>query len=98
MASSPAAGVVRQTLSVSSASHGQPVLLDMQAGHLAVLTSTGMVLVYDARGPEAKAQAGPGRCVCGCVAVWLLRCCWGLSGTVTAVRMLPASSSAAPAS
>jgi hypothetical protein len=55
------AGVVRQPLPFDEA-QGQPLLLDVNNGYLAVLTSKALVRVFKLTGAEAKPHAGPGGC------------------------------------
>jgi hypothetical protein len=57
------AGVVRQTLPFD-VSQGQPLLLDINNGYLAVLTSNALVRVFKLAAAEAKPHAGPGKQAC----------------------------------
>lgn len=54
------AGVVRQALPFG-VSQGQPLLLDINNGYLAVLTSNALVRVFKLAAAEAKPHAGPGK-------------------------------------
>jgi hypothetical protein len=54
------AGVVKQTLPFD-VSQGQPLLLDINNGYLAVLTSKLLVRVFKLAAAEAKPHAGPGQ-------------------------------------
>lgn len=53
------AGTIKQPLPFDEA-QGQPLLLDINSGYLAVLTSKAVVRVFKLVGSEAKPHAGPG--------------------------------------
>jgi hypothetical protein len=62
------AGVVKQALPFDE-SQGQPALLDIHNGYLAVLTSKALVRVFKLAGTEVKPHAGPGEWTKTCTAV-----------------------------
>lgn len=66
------AGAVRQSLPFDD-SQGQPLLLDTNCGHLAVLTSKAMVCVFKLLGTEVKPHAGPGEHGAWTMQAWRLR-------------------------